>query len=176
MTASGEQVHADEHVLSTAEVLASFTGEELLALAGRRLDAEARHDWEIAALTAEAFWTEVESDPDTNAAFDRLVAARNDERRRPAQAHDPISHPDVYGLAALAGELEWLADAAAGERNQRLNIAAFKLGQHVGQGRLPADQVIDALFDAGEALGLAGWEIKATIRSGLDAGIRRPRQ
>jgi hypothetical protein len=164
---------------TVAGVLARFTGEELLALAQRRLDAENRHDWEIAALTAEAFWTEVESDPDTGSAFDRIALEWAPRAHRPgATSHEPggVRNPSRYGAAALRAELDRLAGAEPGERNQKLNLAAYHLGRLVGAGHLDAAEAIDALYDAGQALELHGWEIKSTIRSGMDAGTRRPRR
>jgi hypothetical protein len=164
---------------NAAGVLASFTGEELLALAERRLDAEARHGWQAAGDMAEAFWSEVESDPDTNAAFDRLSSEwAKPPTRRPSPSHQPgeVRNPSRYGHAVLDAEVDRLGQAEEGERNLKLNLAAYHLGRLVGAGHLDAAEVIDALFDAGQSLGLRGWEIRSTIRSGLDAGIRRPRR
>ena len=163
-------------------VLAGYSGEELLALAARRLDAEERYGWAVIAAKAEAFWTEVESDRDTNAAFDRLVAERQPEVKSATGArwshHDREGHAAGYGPAVLAAELEELGRAQVGERNNRLNLAAFKVGRLVGGGQLDAGHVIGELFRVARGLGdppMTEAEIAATVRTGLAAGIREPR-
>ncbi|MBG0814176.1 bifunctional DNA primase/polymerase [Planomonospora sp. ID82291] len=98
----------------------------------------------------------------------------------PSAAPVPLPYdgqrPTRYALAALHGETERVRTAAPGSRNHTLNAAAFALGQLVGAGLLPRPLAEDALTSAGHAAGLPPREVAATIRSGLDAGQRRPRQ
>jgi hypothetical protein len=163
------------------EVLANFTGEELQALAERRLDAERRHDWQEIADRAERFWTEVESDPDTNAAFDRLVADRKHllthppPQQRPRRRIQSGEHRDSYGRAALRSELAELLDTPTGERNIALNRAAFRMGQLVADGALDEGYTTAVLEAAGAELGLPVFEARSTVRSGLDHGKGKPR-
>lgn len=166
------------------DILAGYTGQELLAIAERRLDAERRHDWDEIAAKADRFWTEIESDPDTSAAFDRLVAGMNAQipppppeiRPRPRRTiRDDEAARHWYGRSALAGELDSLARALEGERNNALNRAAFRLGQLVTSGHLSTDEVIDGCFDVARALGLGETEIASTVRSGLHRGMEHPR-
>lgn len=84
--------------------------------------------------------------------------------------------PTRYALAALRGETDRVKAAAPGCRNHTLNVAAFALGQLVGAGLLPRPLAEDALTTAGHAAGLSVREVATTVRSGLDAGQRRPRQ
>jgi putative DNA primase/helicase len=60
-------------------------------------------------------------------------------------------------------------------RNNRLNVAAFKCGQLVGAGALDRADVEARLALAARHCGLGENETEKTIRSGLDAGIAQPR-
>lgn len=82
---------------------------------------------------------------------------------------------DRYARAALAKESERVAEAVVGERNDRLNRAAFALGRLVAGGLLTEREVTDALAWAAREAGLGRAETHRTIRSGLAAGRRRPR-
>jgi hypothetical protein len=87
----------------------------------------------------------------------------------------------AYAEAALANELAAVAGARRGARNETLNKAAFSLGQLVaaGAGALSCPKVEQRLFGAAHACGLVADDgesgVKATIKSGLDAGMRQPR-
>ena len=82
---------------------------------------------------------------------------------------------DRYVQAALDGELNALKAATEGDRNETLNKAAFSLGTLVGGGHLDRQKVEQALQSTAALVGLEPEEVKATIQSGLDAGIRQPR-
>jgi hypothetical protein len=79
-----------------------------------------------------------------------------------------------YGLAALRRELAELAVCEHGENN-RLNQAAFALGMLVGGGELERSSVEEQLAHVASSIGLHQREISATIRSGLQVGMQRPR-
>lgn len=81
-----------------------------------------------------------------------------------------------YARQALALESGAVALAPQGERNNKLNRAAFSLGQFVTAGHLTRYEVVAALTLAGKRAGLADREIEATIESGLAAGGLQPRQ
>jgi hypothetical protein len=91
----------------------------------------------------------------------------------PAPARGATSH---YALTAMQLELSALCAAGNGNRNNTLNRAAFNLGTLVGGGHLDRAEVEAALRSAAVSAGLESGEIEATIRSGLDAGIQRPRR
>ena len=80
-----------------------------------------------------------------------------------------------YASKALADEIAQLAGTPEGERNVRLNKAAFALGQLVGAGVLERGQVEAALLGVALSIGLGEQESQATIRSGLESGIKEPR-
>lgn len=86
-----------------------------------------------------------------------------------------------YVCAAVDGECGELAAMAPGSgRNQRLFIAAAKLGELVGGGLLGRDQAEQALERAAEACGLLQEDglgaVRASIRSGLERGVLNPRE
>lgn len=84
-----------------------------------------------------------------------------------------------YALAALDGETEAVAAGGQGERNNRLNIAALKLGAYIGAGALSRRVVEAALEDAATKSGLVKDDgrrpVLATIESGISAGLKNPR-
>jgi hypothetical protein len=80
-----------------------------------------------------------------------------------------------YAPAALAGEVQRVLDAPVGQRNATLNRAAWNLARHIATGILARGDVEAALQVAGEAAGgqtPAG--VAATVRSAIDARLRRP--
>ncbi len=112
------------------------------------------------------------------------------ERIRPPEHHiDTSSRPRprwtepvridralaAWATKALDVEARQVRSAASGGRNHRLNRAAFSLGQIVGAGLLDADTVTDHLHHAALGAGLGAREATMTIRSGLQAGMTRPR-
>ncbi len=91
------------------------------------------------------------------------------------RSRGPVSSADRYALAALDRESAAVASSTAGGRNDALNSAAFALGQLVGAGSLGRVTVEDALRGAAHDAGLSDAEINPTLRSGLEAGMREPR-
>jgi hypothetical protein len=86
----------------------------------------------------------------------------------------------AWAQRALENECRNVAQATEGGRNDRLNVAAFNLGQLVGGEELERGTVERALFAAAVASGLVADDgegpVLATIRSGLDGGIDKPRK
>ena len=81
----------------------------------------------------------------------------------------------AYAQAALERELGRLARAQEGERNETLNKAAFALGQLVAGGELDRPLVECELERVALAIGLEPREVEATVKSGLEAGLKEPR-
>jgi hypothetical protein len=94
----------------------------------------------------------------------------------PAPRPAPEGGGSRYGLAALARELSDVRAAPIGERNTRLNQAAFSLGMLAAGGELDQGLVEDELLAAAADVGLGEGEAKASIHSGLTAGGREPRR
>lgn len=89
---------------------------------------------------------------------------------------------DRYVRKALEGEIQRILDCGTKEgsgRNNQLNESAFSLGTLVGAGLLSQVTAETALYASAEAVHLVhddGYrQVMATIASGLNAGIRKPR-
>jgi len=80
----------------------------------------------------------------------------------------------AYGRAMLRGCLDELRGLAEGERNDKLYLVSLRLGRAVAGGLLDERVVRGELAVAGHSLGLPGREVQDTVRSGLQAGLRRP--
>lgn len=94
-----------------------------------------------------------------------------DDLRRGA----PLHNLDTYIRSAMREELQAVADAQVGERNNQLNKSSFSLGTLVGAGVISVAEVGSALLNAAIAVGLPAAEARMTIRSGLNAGCLKPR-
>jgi hypothetical protein len=100
-----------------------------------------------------------------------LILPREVEREVP-----PVRSGSAYSRAALRSELNTLARTQIGARNNQLNRSAFSLGQLLAVGFLDHTEVEHSLTMVATAIGLGGREIQATLRSGLETGMRHPRQ
>lgn len=114
-----------------------------------------------------------------------LAELRQYEAKPKAQAqvrrHDPqgaAGDYEAYAQTALADELAKLARTpeASHNRNIQLNQSAFALGQLVGAGVLDRGSVEAALCGVAVAIGLTETETRATIKSGIEGGMREPRE
>ena len=103
----------------------------------------------------------------------RRLLERKPSPRAPAPAG--LNPGNGYGAAALRQELDDLARAAEGTRNDRLNRAAFALGQLVAGGELARLDVERGLRAVALAIGLSEAEAVRTIASGLASGMSEPR-
>ncbi|RAY16379.1 DNA primase [Actinomadura craniellae] len=94
---------------------------------------------------------------------------------------DGVGDLPAYVQAALKAEADRVATAVPGGRNHALNKAAYNLGRLVGAGLLAEDLAAEVLYNAaGVHFGptradVRPGEARATIRSALAAGARRPR-
>jgi hypothetical protein len=102
-------------------------------------------------------------------------------RRKAARSRPPAPRPvlnqsaERYAAAALHREVQQVREAQPGARNWTLNRAADYLGQLVASGMLERQVVEAELTDAALETGLSEREILATLRSGIEAGLLRPR-
>jgi len=81
-----------------------------------------------------------------------------------------------YAEAALRGELKTLSQAPKGTRNHALNRASFVMGTLVASGLLDEARVINDLEATAYDMGLEEKETELTIRSGIGAGMQKPRK
>lgn len=120
-------------------------------------------------------------DPSSNTLADLPTFLRRPKRDRPrlALSVPARSGEEMWAGAALETEISQLASCPPGDRNNRLNVAAFNLGQIVGSGYLSRVVVENRLLDAAAANGSLADDgeskVRGTIRSGLDAGCKEPR-
>ena len=89
----------------------------------------------------------------------------------------PLTRGDgsPYGLSALRSACDTVRGAAKGGRNAELNAQSCAMGSLVAGGELMEQLVRTELEAAAEAAGLHPNEIRATIQSGMSAGIQQPR-
>jgi hypothetical protein len=109
------------------------------------------------------------------------VVARLSPRRRNRELRGAtISAVGARGSrraqAALKNERAALAQTPEGARNSKLYQSAFNLGQLVATGELDSAEVEGALTDAANTAGLGEAETNRTLHSGLEAGMKHPRQ
>ncbi len=104
-----------------------------------------------------------------------LQALLSPAAREPARyRHQPNDRS--FGRKMLLRSLAKVQEAGEGRRNSTLNAHAFLLGTLVGARLLELADVSDELFFAARQAGLTDKEIKATLNSGLRAGMARPRE
>jgi hypothetical protein len=101
-----------------------------------------------------------------------LEGMAKESRKRRAETDEQRTRR--YAEAALRGEVEKVRSAPVGQRNEQLNDSAFALGQFVATGVLSESEVIQALESVAEDD--EPEKIPRTIRSGLEAGMRHPRE
>jgi P4 family phage/plasmid primase-like protien len=123
--------------------------------------------------------TTVQPLPEASYAFlERLAAERTPKVQAPAgkgKGRAARRPGESYVMAALRDECDAVASEPEKNRNNRLNLAAYNLGQLVGAKALVRSEVETALTAAARQAGLAERETVATIKSGLDAGEAKPR-
>lgn len=106
----------------------------------------------------------------------RSRAGRQPAGRQPAAKRGSrTAAAGGYARAALRKECDQVEAEKEGNRNKRLNTAAFSLGQLIGAGQLERVEVERTLLESARRVGLGEGESIATIRSGIDAGILKPR-
>jgi len=105
--------------------------------------------------------------------------ARGAAAPAPAAPAGPYVAPNAeasrYCLAALESGVQRLRAATEGGRNDLLNGEAYGLAQLVHTGGISEATIRAALHDAAQACGLPPGEAKATIASGIRAGLQHPR-
>lgn len=70
--------------------------------------------------------------------------------------------------------IDAIRTAPEGESNNTLNVEAFKVGQLVASGSVPREFAEIELFKAAKERGKPDYEARATIKSGLDGGLKHP--
>jgi len=78
---------------------------------------------------------------------------------------------DKYEEKALRGILEQMQSAKEGNRNNMLNALAYRLGKLIAR-RQVRYEATEILLDCAIGTGLEESKAKATLKSGLNAGMR----
>jgi hypothetical protein len=105
------------------------------------------------------------------------LSTPNDRNRRPIANHItkvPRAVRRSYAQRALESEIAAVVMSPAHVGNAQLNTSAFNLGQLVGGGELEEQDVVHGLLLAAVPR-RPEEEARATIRSGMEAGMRQPR-
>jgi len=102
-------------------------------------------------------------------------AATRPQYRRAFVEPGKIRYPQAWTRAAVSNECQAVQTAREGTRNDRLNSAAYNLGQIVGIGWLTWNDAERVLLDAAKRAGLGETESLQTIQSGLNKGSSEPR-
>jgi hypothetical protein len=102
------------------------------------------------------------------------LVVRREMPQRDVQ-HGNAHTNSAYVNAAVDRELSELASEPMGNRNNRLNDAAFALGTFVGAGALPEAEARALLQDVARGWGRDWARCAKTIENGIAAGKRSPR-
>lgn len=105
-------------------------------------------------------------------------AAKHGDQPAAAPVAPTVAHnadASRYCLAALESSVQRLRSATEGGRNDLLNGEAYGLAQLIHTGGISEATIRAALQDAAQACGLPPGEAKATISSGIRAGLQNPR-
>jgi hypothetical protein len=96
----------------------------------------------------------------------------------PAKPGHGGAREEAYAQAALANVASEITKTCSGSRNIELNNGALRMGHMVASGWIGRATVVGRLFDAAAACGLinddGAHSVRATIKSGLDAGEMEP--
>lgn len=118
------------------------------------------------------------------AGVEAIPAWMTERPGKPRVSAPKVEHLDRvarYASTALEGECRRVAATPEGFRNDALNRAAFSLGTLVGAGALAPEVVVESLAQAAAiasergAQPLGPGDAMRTIRSGMAAGMERPR-
>ena len=107
-----------------------------------------------------------------------LAESRSPAERpaRPPAVSREVARGRRYAEVAMKMEIRNLRETPEGARNDTLNRAAFSLGQLVGAGHIERARAEGELVATAALIGLGEREAEATIRSGIEAGMKEPRQ
>ena len=121
----------------------------------------------------------IQSKPQASSSTPSIQSTPSISQQAMATVRPPAGTNSAYADAALRGEYDAVASAPHRGRNNQLNTSTFKLATLVGAGLLTDHAVETTMLDGAVACGLVADDGRdkclATIRSGLSAGIRSPR-
>ena len=86
-----------------------------------------------------------------------------------------MERTEKYATAALASACAAISSALKGQRNDTVNTESFGIGQLIGAGALGFSEARNALMTAALSNGVDKHEAEASIKSGLQAGMKNAR-
>ena len=89
----------------------------------------------------------------------------------PEYRHAPIDTAD-FARNRLYRAATAVTQASSGARNDTLNRRSYQVGRLIGAGLLGEQEALEVLYSAARVAGLDHGEAKATIRSGVQSGVR----
>ena len=95
-----------------------------------------------------------------------------EEPAQPQYSHRTVDTADA-ARNRLYRAASAVAQSGAGARNDTLNRRSYQVGCMLAEGLLGEQEAIEALYAAARTAGLDHAEAKATIRSGINSGLRR---
>ena len=104
-----------------------------------------------------------------------LVTRKRAKKSEPHQ-FNPEGEGTRFGHRVLEQEINAVSQSPEGVRNDRLNKAAFNLGQLIAGGEIEQTLVEQGLLKAALESGLDEQESKRTIQSGIESGMEHPRR
>lgn len=87
---------------------------------------------------------------------------------------EPVKIDPQIASPIIIEALDNIRNAGEGESNNTLNVEAFRLGQLVAAGSVTREYCEAVLLEAAKERGKQDHEARATIRSGLDGGSKKP--
>lgn len=88
----------------------------------------------------------------------------------------PFTPTSDRARAVLMRAMHAVQDSPSGSANVTLNKQSYRIGRWCGAGLISPDEAADAMLHAARQRNIPQAEARATIRSGLRAGIRQPMQ
>lgn len=118
----------------------------------------------------------INGSPDVPAMAPDWLMRKLTEQPEPAKPLPQSRSSDTssWAMKALKDRCADVAEAQPGTRNDTLNKAAFAVGQLIGKGVLARSEAEEALTNAAQSCGLQDGETRATIASGIEAGLKKP--
>lgn len=92
----------------------------------------------------------------------------------PAGVGSPVKLAPEIAQGIFLKAIEEVRNAAPGESNNVLNTQSYVIGQLIASGSVARDFAEAQLFAAAKDRGKPDYESKATIKSGLDGGVKNP--
>lgn len=105
----------------------------------------------------------------------QTTVATRDIGSTPADMISSTNIPEAYAAAVLAGELDRIASAVKGTRNESLFKASDRVARLVAAGAIEDTVARSELRAAAIAIGLSSDEISETIKSGFRHGLAKPK-